>query len=183
MSSFGDWFDKELCWISGHSYQIIESSFSQKFYYAGLRDGRKEGPQLVNYVVLITTLLQHCTFQEYVLNCQSPATILASSWWSSGQDIGFCGLGMANSYSGYHNLLVFCMVVLCWKYQLSFHCILRSPFYFHFISILQPFEWITAQSWWQHKQLLPLYSTASLMANIKNYCCVTCACVGTSKNK
>ena len=46
MSSFGDWFDKELCWISGHSYQIIESSFSQKFYYAGLRDRRKRGSSI-----------------------------------------------------------------------------------------------------------------------------------------
>ena len=91
MSSVGDWFDKELCWISGHSYQIIESSFSQKFYYASLRDRLKESLQWVNCVVLITTLLQHCAFQEYVLNCQSLATMLASSWWSSGQDMGFCG--------------------------------------------------------------------------------------------
>ena len=66
MSSVGDWFDKELCWISGHSYQIIESSFSKKFYYASLRDRLKEGPQWVKCVILITTLLQHCTFQEYV---------------------------------------------------------------------------------------------------------------------
>ena len=56
MSSVGDWFDKELCWISGQSYQIIESSFSQKFYYASLRDRLKEGPQWANCVVLITTL-------------------------------------------------------------------------------------------------------------------------------
>ena len=40
--------DFELCWISGHSYQIIESSFSQKFYYASLRDCLKERPQWVN---------------------------------------------------------------------------------------------------------------------------------------
>ena len=97
--------NKELCWIYGHSYQIIKSSFSQKFYNASLRDRLKEAPQWVNCVVLITTLLQHCTFQEYVLNCQSLATMLASSWWSSGQDMGFCGLGMANSESSYHNLL------------------------------------------------------------------------------
>ena len=51
------------------------------------------------------TLLQHCTFQEYVFNGQSLATMLASSWWSSGQNMGFCGIGMANSESGYHNLL------------------------------------------------------------------------------
>ena len=76
MSSVGVWFDKELCWISGHSYQIIESSFSQKFYYASFRGRLKEGPQRVNCVVLITTLLQHCTFREYVLNCQSLATML-----------------------------------------------------------------------------------------------------------
>ena len=88
------WY-KELCWISGHSYQIIESSFSQKFYYPSFRDHLKEVPQWVNGVVLITALLQHCTFQEYVLNCQSLATMLASSWWSSGQDMGCCGPGMA----------------------------------------------------------------------------------------
>ena len=101
MSSVDDWFDNELCWIAGHSYQIIESSFSQKFYYASLRDCLKERPQWVNCVVLIRTFLQHCTFQEYVLICQRLATLLTSSWWSSGQDIGFCGLGMAvgDSYS------------------------------------------------------------------------------------
>ena len=99
--------NKKLYWIYGHSYQLIESSFPQKWYYASLRDRLKEGPQWVNCVVLITTLLQHCTFQEYVLNCQSLATMLASSWWSSRQDMGFCGLGMANSESGYHNLFSF----------------------------------------------------------------------------
>ena len=52
---------------------------------------------VLNCVVLIKPFLQHCTFQEYVLNCKSLATILASSWWSSGQDMGFCGLGMSNS--------------------------------------------------------------------------------------
>ena len=97
--------NKELYWIHSHSYQIIESSFSQKFYYASLRDRLKEGPQWVNCVVLITTLLQHCAFQEYVFNGQSLAIMLASSWWSMGQDMGFCGFGMANSESGYHNLL------------------------------------------------------------------------------
>ena len=105
MLSVGDWLFIELYWIYGHSCQIIESSFSQKFYYASLWDRLKEGPQWVNCVVLITTLLQHCAFQEYVLNCQNLATMLASSWWSSGQDMGFCGLGMANSESGHHNLL------------------------------------------------------------------------------
>ena len=48
MSSVGDWFDKALCWISSHSYQIIESNFSQKFYYASFRDCLKEGLQWVN---------------------------------------------------------------------------------------------------------------------------------------
>ena len=86
--------NKESCWIYGLSYQIKQSSFSQKLYYASL-----------NCVILITTLLQHCTFQEYVFNGQSLATMLASSWWSSGQDMGCCGLGMANSESGYDNLL------------------------------------------------------------------------------
>ena len=90
--SVGDWLDKDLCWISGHSYQILESSFSQKFYYASFRDRLKEGPQWVNRVVHITTLLQHCTFQEYLLNCQSLATMLASCWWSSRQDMGFVAL-------------------------------------------------------------------------------------------
>ena len=97
--------NKKLCWIYGLSYQIKESSFSQKLYHASLRDRLKEGLQWVNYVVLITTLLQHYTFQEYVFNGQSLATMLASSRWSSGQDMGFYGLGMANSKSGYHNLL------------------------------------------------------------------------------
>ena len=92
MSSDGDWFDRELCWISGHSYQIIESSFSQKFYYTSFRGRLKEGSQWVNCVVLITTLLQHCTFKEYVLNCQSLATMLASSWWSSGKIWDFVAL-------------------------------------------------------------------------------------------
>ena len=97
--------NKKLCWIYGLSYQIKESSFSQKLYYASLGDRLKEGLQWVNCVVLITTLLQHCTFQEYVFNGQSLATMLASSRWSSGQDMGFCGLRMANSKSGYHNFL------------------------------------------------------------------------------
>ena len=97
--------NKKLYWIYGLSYQIKQSSFSQKLYYASLGDRLKEGPQWVNCVVLITTLLQHCTFQEYVFNGQSLATILTSSRWSSGQNIGFCGLGMANSESGYHNFL------------------------------------------------------------------------------
>ena len=96
--------NNELYCIYSHSYQIIDSSFSQKFYYASLRDRHKEGPQWLNGVILITILLQHCAFQEYVFNGQSLATILASSWWSSGQDMGFCGFGMANSESGYHNL-------------------------------------------------------------------------------
>ena len=97
--------NKKLCWIYGLSYQIKESSFSQKLYNASLGDRLKEGLQWVYCVVLITTLLQYCTFQEYVFNGQSLATMLASSRWSSGQDMGFCGLRMANSKSGYHNLL------------------------------------------------------------------------------
>ena len=97
--------NKDLYWIYSYSYRIIESSFSQKFYYASSRDRLKEGPQWVNCAVLITTLLQHCVFQEYVFNSQSLATMLASSWWSSGQDMRFCGFGMANSESGYDNLL------------------------------------------------------------------------------
>ena len=43
--------NKELHRIFGHSYQIIESSFSQKFYYASLWDRLKEGPQWVNCAV------------------------------------------------------------------------------------------------------------------------------------
>ena len=97
--------NKELYWIYSLSYQIKESSFSQKRYYVSLSDRLKEGPQWANCVVLITTLLQHCTFHEYVFNRQSLATMLASSRWSSGQDMGFCGLSMANSELGYHNLL------------------------------------------------------------------------------
>ena len=77
--------NKKLCWIYGLSYQIKESSFSQKLYYASLGDRLKEGLQWVYCVVVITTLLQYCTFQEYMLNGQSLATMLASSWWSSGQ--------------------------------------------------------------------------------------------------
>ena len=97
--------NKELCWIYGLSYQIKEPSFSQQPYYASLGDCLKEGPQWVNCVVLITTLLQHCTFQEYVFNGQSLTTMLASSRLSSGQDMGFCGLRMAKLESSYHNLL------------------------------------------------------------------------------
>ena len=97
--------NKELYWVYGLSYQIKESSFSQKLYYASLGDRLKEGPQQVNCVVLITTLLHHCTFHEYVFNGQSLATMLACSRWSSGQHMGFCGLGMANSEPGYHNIL------------------------------------------------------------------------------
>ena len=74
----GHIYSIELYWIYSHSYQIIESSFYQKLFYASLWDRLKEGPQWVNCVVLIKTLLQHCTFQEYVLNCL--ATMLASSW-------------------------------------------------------------------------------------------------------
>ena len=44
--------NKELYWIYGHSYQIIESGFSQKFYYASFRDRLKEGPQWVNWIGL-----------------------------------------------------------------------------------------------------------------------------------
>ena len=95
--------NKELYWIYGLSYQIKESSLSQQLYYASLGDRPKEGHQWVNCVVLITTLLQHCIFQEYVFNGQSLAKMLASSRWSLGQNMGFCGLGMANSEWGYHN--------------------------------------------------------------------------------
>ena len=45
--------NKKLCWIYGLSYQIKESSFSQKLYRASLRDRLKEGLQWVNCVVLI----------------------------------------------------------------------------------------------------------------------------------
>ena len=111
--SSGDWecrqlvtdLNKELYWIYGHSYHMKESSFSQKLYYASLGDRRKSGPEWVNCVVLITILLQYYTFQDYVFNGQSLATMMASSRWSSGQDMGLCGLGMANSESGYHNFL------------------------------------------------------------------------------
>ena len=107
MSSVGNWFDKELCWISGHSYQIIESSFSQKFYYASLRDRLKEGPQWVNCVVLITTwacwmrgkpLLQayhHGMHDKVILLCWSgiihslPKVVHVGdtrpTWWSKGR--------------------------------------------------------------------------------------------------
>ena len=97
-------FNEEMCWIHGLSFHTKESSFSQKLYYASLGDRVEEDPQLVNYVILSTTLLQHFTFQEHVSNGQSLATMLASSQWSSGQDMGFWGLRMANSESGYHNL-------------------------------------------------------------------------------
>ena len=138
--------NKELYWIHSHSYQIIESSFSQKFYHASLRDRLKEGPQWVNCVVLITTLLQHCAFQEYLFNGQSLATMLASSWWSSGQDIGFCGFGMANSESGYHNLL-------------SFGQVPKSP------------GW--SQCWFQEIQISTMYRYISfnleILLNVKVY--------------
>ena len=45
----------KLYWIYGHSYRIIEPSFSQKFFYASLWVRLKEGLQWVNCVVLITT--------------------------------------------------------------------------------------------------------------------------------
>ena len=49
--------NKELCWIYGLSYQIKESSFSQKLYYASLGDRLKEGPQWVNWLdwICLTT--------------------------------------------------------------------------------------------------------------------------------
>ena len=40
-----------------------------------------------------------------MLNGQCLATMVTSSRWSSGQDMGFGGLGMANSKSGDYNLL------------------------------------------------------------------------------
>ena len=54
------------------------------------------------------TLLQHCTLQEHVFNGQGLATMLASIWWSSGQDMGLSSIGMANSKSSYYNLLISC---------------------------------------------------------------------------
>ena len=41
----------------------------------------------------------------------SLATMLTGSWQSSGQDVCLCGLGMANSKSGYYNLLSSCQVL------------------------------------------------------------------------
>ena len=37
--------------------------------------------------------------------------MLASCWWSSGQDMGFCSLGVANSKSGYCNFFSSCQVL------------------------------------------------------------------------
>ena len=85
-----------LFWIYVHSYQIKESSFSQKLDYASLRDCLEEGPQWVISVVFITILLKHCTLQEHVFDSKSLATMLASCRWSSGQYMGLCGFGVAN---------------------------------------------------------------------------------------
>ena len=41
----------------------------------------------------------------------SMVTVLTSSWRSSGQDMWLCGLCMANSKSGYYNLLSSCQVL------------------------------------------------------------------------
>ena len=138
-----------MYWIHSQSYQIIESSFSQKFYYASLRDRLKEGSQWVNCAVLITTLLQHCTFHEYVFNGQSLATMLASSWWSSGQDMGFCGFGMANSESGYHNRLSPGQVPKslgwsqCWFQEIQISTMYRYiPFNLEFLLKVRVCQWL-----------------------------------------
>ena len=96
--------NKELYWIYGLSYPIKEPSFSQKLYNASLGDRLKEGPQWVNCVVLIMTLLQHYIPGVCVQRLESGKNA-AKQPVVLGQKMGFCGLGMANSESGYHNLL------------------------------------------------------------------------------
>ena len=88
------------------SYQIEESHFSQEFHYACLGNCLEEGIQWVSCVVFITTFLYHCTFQEHMINAECLTTVggLTSSGWSSRQDMGLGGLGMASSKSVDYNL-------------------------------------------------------------------------------
>ena len=41
-----------------------------------------------------------------MVNGQCFTTMVTTSWWSSGQDMGFGGLGMANSKSDDYNLFL-----------------------------------------------------------------------------
>ena len=121
-----------LYWIYGLSYQIKESSLSQKLDYASLGNCLKEGPQWVSRVVFITNLLYHSTLQAHVLNGHSLATMLTSSWRSSGQDVWLCGFGMAKS--GYYNLFSSCQVleILGWP-KCCFQEIKISTMYRHIL--------------------------------------------------
>ena len=117
------------------SYQIKESSFSQELNYASLWNRLKEGPQWFSSVVFITNLLWHSTLQEHVFNGQSLATMLTSSWRFSGQYVWLCGLGMANSKSGYYNRLSSCHVFefpgwpRCWFQEIEISTMYRhTPF-------------------------------------------------------
>ena len=83
------------------SFQIEESHFSQEFHYACLGNCLEEGNQWGSCVVLITTFLYHCTLQEHMINDECLTTVVTSSGWSSGQNMG---LGLANSKSGDYNL-------------------------------------------------------------------------------
>ena len=57
--------------------------------------------------------------------------MLTSSWRSSGQDVSLYGLGMANSKSGYHNLLSSCQVLeflgwpKCWFQEINIFTMYR----------------------------------------------------------
>ena len=63
-----------------------------------------------------------------MVNGQCLTTMVTTSWWSSGQDMGFGGLGMANSKSGDYNLFSPGKVVellrwpKCWYHKIRDLC-------------------------------------------------------------
>ena len=69
--------NRELCWIYGLSYQIKESSFSQKLYYASLGDRLKEG----------SSMSQLCsTHHDFVATLYIPGVCV--QWSESGHNAG-----------------------------------------------------------------------------------------------
>ena len=93
-----------------------------------------------------------------MVNGQCLTTMVTTSWWSSGQDMVFGGLGMANSKSGDYSLLSLGKVLE----------LLRWPqCWFHKIEIL------FASSWgWRHREPFDLtYNEFALVIEWQRHTC------------
>ena len=99
------YLNKELFWMHGPSYPIKEPSFSQKLNYGspGIVSQRVPVSQLYSTHKFITICCSTAHIRSMCsMDGQSLATVLASCRLSSGQDMGLCGLCVANSNSCYY---------------------------------------------------------------------------------